>query len=75
MKKSLSRMEIAALREGDIVYVRMEVRKPLGDFGTVHCRISDPDTWVSYYLPVFPDAIVEKAVEPILVATGIVPGN
>jgi hypothetical protein len=27
--KALSRQEVAALREGDIVYVRMEVRRSL----------------------------------------------
>jgi hypothetical protein len=36
---ALSKQEIAELREGDIVYVRMDVRKPIGEFGTIHCRI------------------------------------
>jgi hypothetical protein len=55
--KALSRQEIAALREGDIVYVRMEVRKPIGEFGTVHCRLHSEDTWRSHYVPVFPEQI------------------
>jgi hypothetical protein len=56
----LSRQEIAALREGDVVLVRMEVRRPLGEHGTVHCRIHDEKTWRSHYVPVFPEHIVEK---------------
>ena len=57
---ALSKQEIAALREGDIVYVRMEVRKPIGEFGTVHCRIHSEDTWRSHYVPVFPEQIVGR---------------
>jgi hypothetical protein len=56
---SLSKQEIAALREGDIVYVRMEVRKPLGEFGTVYCRISKEGR-ASHYVPVFPEHIVAR---------------
>jgi hypothetical protein len=52
----LSKQEIAALREGDIVYVRMEVRKPLGEFGTVQCRISN-GACTSHYVPVSPEHI------------------
>jgi hypothetical protein len=33
---ALSRQEVAALREGDVVLVRMVVRRPLGEHGTVH---------------------------------------
>jgi hypothetical protein len=55
---ALSKQEIAALREGDIVYVRMVVRKPLGEFGTVHCRIHDEKTRRAHYVPVFPEHIV-----------------
>jgi hypothetical protein len=55
---ALTRQEIAALREGDIVYVRMVVRKPLGEYGTVHCRIHDEKTWRAHYAPVFPEHIV-----------------
>jgi hypothetical protein len=57
---ALSKQEIAELREGDIVYVRMEVRKPIGEFGTVHCRIHSEDTWRSHYVPVFPEHIVGR---------------
>jgi|GraSoiStandDraft_53_1057289.scaffolds.fasta_scaffold469114_1 hypothetical protein len=57
---ALSKQEIAALREGDVVYVRMVVRKPLGEFGTVHCRIFSEETWRSYYVPVFPEHIVGR---------------
>ena len=57
---ALSKQEIAALREGDIVYVRMEVRKPIGEFGTVHCRIHSEETWRSHYVPVFPEQIVGR---------------
>jgi hypothetical protein len=57
---ALSKQEIAALREGDIVYVRMVVRKPLGEFGTVHCRIFSEETWRSHYVPVFPEHIVAR---------------
>jgi hypothetical protein len=52
----LSSQEIAALQEGDIVFVRMEVRKPLGEFGTVHCRISNK-ACTSHYVPVSPEHI------------------
>ena len=52
----LSKQEIATLREGDIVYVRMEVRKPLGEFGTVQCRISN-GACTSHYVPVSPEHI------------------
>jgi hypothetical protein len=58
--KPLTRQEVADLREGDIVYVRMEVRKPLGEFGTVFCRDTDADTWVSRYMPVRPEHIVRR---------------
>jgi hypothetical protein len=54
--KALSRQEVAALREGDIVYVRMEVRKPLGEFGTVQCRIANEGSR-SHYVPVSPEHI------------------
>ena len=57
---ALSKQEIAALREGDVVYVRMVVRKPLGEFGTIHCRIHSEETWRSHYVPVFPEHIVGK---------------
>jgi hypothetical protein len=57
---ALSKQEIAALREGDIVYVRMVVRKPLGEYGTVHCRIHSEETWRSHYVPVFPENIVGR---------------
>ena len=49
-----------ALREGDVVLVRMVVRKPIGEFGTVHCRIHSNDTWRSHYVPVFPEHIVGR---------------
>ena len=52
----LNKQEIAMLREGDIVYVRMEVRKPLGEFGTVQCRISN-GACTSHYVPVSPEHI------------------
>ena len=52
----LSRQEIAALQEGDIVLVRMEVRKPLGEFGTVQCRIAN-EGCRSHYVPVSPEHI------------------
>jgi hypothetical protein len=57
---ALSRQEVAALREGDVVLVRMVVRKPLGEFGTVHCRIYDEKTWRAHYVPVFPEHIVGR---------------
>ena len=57
---ALSRQEVAALREGDVVLVRMVVRKPLGEFGTVHCRIFSEETWRSHYVPVFPEHIVGR---------------
>jgi hypothetical protein len=57
---ALSKKDIAALREGDIVYVRMVVRKPLGEFGTIHCRIHSEETWRSHYVPVFPEHIVGR---------------
>jgi hypothetical protein len=57
---ALSRQEVAALREGGIVYVRMVVRKPLGEYGTVHCRIRDEKTWRVHYVPVFPEHIVGR---------------
>jgi hypothetical protein len=57
---ALSKQEIAALREGDVVYVRMVVRKPLGEFGTIQCRIHSAETWRSHYVPVFPEHIVGK---------------
>jgi hypothetical protein len=53
---ALSSQEVAALREGDIVFVRMEVRKPLGEFGTVQCRISN-GARTSHYVPVSPEHI------------------
>jgi hypothetical protein len=53
---ALSRQEVASLQEGDIVYVRMEVRKPLGEFGTVHCRIANEGRR-SHYVPVSPEHI------------------
>jgi hypothetical protein len=55
---ALSSQEVAALREGDVVLIRMVVRKPLGEYGTVHCRIRDEETWRSHYIPVFPQHIV-----------------
>jgi hypothetical protein len=61
--KALSRQDVAALQEGDVVLVRMEVRKPLGEHGTVHCRIFSEDTWRSHYVPVFPELIVAKDAE------------
>jgi hypothetical protein len=61
--KALSRQEVAALQEGDVVLVRMEVRRPLGEFGTVHCRIFSEETWRSHYVPVFPELIVGKDAE------------
>jgi hypothetical protein len=64
---ALSRQEVAALREGDVVLVRMVVRKPLGEYGTVHCRIHDEKTWRTHYVPVFPEHIVgldARAAEP-----------
>jgi hypothetical protein len=64
---SLSKQEIATLQEGDIVYVRMVVRKPLSEYGTVHCRIHDEKTWRAHYVPVFPEHIVgldARAAEP-----------
>ena len=36
------------------------VRKPLGEHGTVHCRIRDEKTWRSHYVPVFPEHIVSQ---------------
>jgi hypothetical protein len=57
---ALRKQEIEALREGDIVYVRMVVRRPLDEHGTVHCRIHDEKTWRSHYVPVFPDHIVGR---------------
>jgi hypothetical protein len=57
---ALSRQDVAALQEGDVVLVRMEVRRPLGEFGTVHCRIFSEDTWRSHYVPVFPELIVAR---------------
>jgi hypothetical protein len=51
---------LAALQEGDVVLVRMVVRKPLGEHGTVHCRIHDEKTWRSHYVPVFPEHIVGR---------------
>jgi hypothetical protein len=57
---ALSKQEIAALREGDIVFVRMVVRKPLDEFGTVHCRIFSEETWRSLYVPVFPEHIIGR---------------
>jgi hypothetical protein len=56
----LSKQEIAALREGGVVYVRMVVRKPLGEFGTVHRRIFSEETWRSHYVPVCPEHIVGR---------------
>jgi hypothetical protein len=53
---ALSSQEVAALREGDIVFVRMEVRKPLGEFGTIQCRISN-GACTSHHLPVSPEHI------------------
>jgi hypothetical protein len=38
----------------------MVVRKPLGEFGTIHCRIHSEETWRSHYVPVFPEHIVGK---------------
>jgi hypothetical protein len=57
---ALSRQDVAALQEGDVVLVRMVVRRPLGEFGTVHCRIFSEDTWRSHYVPVFPELIVAR---------------
>jgi hypothetical protein len=57
---SLSIQEVAALQEGDVVLVRMVVRKPLGEYGTVHCWIHDEKTWRSHYVPVFPEHIVGR---------------
>jgi hypothetical protein len=57
---ALSKKDIAALREGDVVYVRMVVRKPLGEFDTIHCRIYSEETWRSHYVPVFSEHIVGK---------------
>jgi hypothetical protein len=57
---ALSKKEIAALQEGDVIYVRMVVRKPLGEFGTIHCRIHSEETWRSHYVPVFPEHIVGR---------------
>ncbi|CCE05792.1 hypothetical protein BRAS3843_1480023 [Bradyrhizobium sp. STM 3843] len=57
---ALSRKEVAALQEGDVVLVRMVVRRPLGEYGTVHCRIHDEVTWRSHYVPVFPEHIVQR---------------
>jgi hypothetical protein len=56
--KPLNRQDVAALKEGDVVLVRMVVRKPLGEHGTVHCRIHDEKTWRAHYVPVFPEHIV-----------------
>ena len=56
--KALSRQDVAALQEGDVVLVRMVVRKPLGEYGTVHCRLFSEETWRSHYVPVFPENIV-----------------
>jgi hypothetical protein len=55
---ALSRQEVAALREGDVVLMRMVVRKPLGEYGTVHCRIRDEKTWRTHYVLVLPEHIV-----------------
>ena len=70
---ALSRQEVAALREGDVVLVRMVVRKPLGEYGTVHCRIHDEKTWRTHYVPVFPEHIVgldarvaEREIAPVV---------
>jgi hypothetical protein len=41
-------------REGDIVYVRMEVRKPFGEFGTIQRRISS-GACTSHYVSVSPE--------------------
>ena len=71
---ALSRQEVAALREGDVVLVRMVVRKPLGEYGTVHCRIHDEKTWRTHYVPVFPEHIVgvdARAAEPLDVASTV----
>jgi hypothetical protein len=57
---ALSREEVAALREGDVILVRMVVRRPLGEYGTVHCCIYDEKTWRSHYVPVFPEHIVGR---------------
>jgi hypothetical protein len=57
---ALSKQEIAALREGDVVYVGMVVRKPLGEFGTIQCRIHSAETLRSHYVPAFPEHIVGK---------------
>jgi len=71
---ALSRQEVEALREGDVVLVRMVVRKPLGEYGTVHCRIHDEKTWRTHYVPVFPEHIVgtdARALEPRDVASTV----
>jgi hypothetical protein len=57
--KEITRQEVAALREGDIVFVRMEVRKPLGEFGTILCRISN-GARTSHYVPVSPEHILGR---------------
>jgi hypothetical protein len=52
--------------------VRMVVRKPLGEYGTVHCRTHDEKTWRSHYVPVFPEHIVGihmREVEPKEIAS------
>jgi hypothetical protein len=43
-----------------VIFVRMVVRKPLGEHGTVHCRIHDEVTWRAHYVPVFPEHIVGR---------------
>jgi hypothetical protein len=71
---ALSRQAVAALREGDVVLVRMVVRKPLGEYGTVHCRIHDEKTWRSHYVPVFPEHIIGlymRAAETEEIASGV----
>ena len=71
---ALSRQEVAALREGDVVLVRMVVHKPLGKYGTVHCRIHDEKTWRAHYVPVFPEHIVgvdARTAEPLDVASTV----
>jgi hypothetical protein len=67
--KALSRQDVAPLQEGDVVLVRMEVRKPLGEHGTVHCR--SKDTWRSHYVPVFPELIVAKDAESNEIASRV----
>jgi hypothetical protein len=57
---ALSTQEVAALRERDIVYVRTEVRKPFGEFGTVCCRIANAGR-APHYAPVVPEHIVARA--------------